>query len=232
MSTVIRVALIGGASHAGKSTTARAVAARLGGEAISTDSLARHPGRPWPTPTWVVPDHVAEHYRTLTPDALLASVLAHYGRMWPMVRERIEARAAGEDAAPLVLEGSALWPELVAELDLPTVRAVWLTADDTLFDARISGESRLDQADPAGRQLIESFAARTRLYNATMLAQAGRLGLPLVEVTPAMSQDEVTDAVLAALEILPSPLRGGVGGGGVGPVSELRIIALKRPASS
>jgi 2-phosphoglycerate kinase len=203
VSEATRVALIGGTSHVGKSTTARALAARLGGGAISTDSLARHPGRPWPTPTWVVPEHVAEHYRTLTPDELIASVLAHYGRMWPMVREMIEARAADENAAPLVLEGSALWPAFVAELNLPAVRAVWLTADDALLDARIRRESRFDAADPAGGQLIESFAARTRLYNATMLAQIRRLGLPLVEVTAAMSPDEVTDAVLAALDPHP-----------------------------
>ena len=205
MSDALRVALIGGTSHAGKSTTARAVAARLGGEALSTDKLARHPGRPWPTPTWVVPDHVAEHYRTLTPDELIVSVLAHYGRVWPMARELIEARAADESAAPLVLEGSALWPELVAELDMPGVRAVWLTADDALFDARIRRESRHAEAKPAGRQLIESFAARTRLYNVRMVAQARRLGLPLVEVAAAMSEDEVTDAVLKALGISPHP---------------------------
>jgi 2-phosphoglycerate kinase len=205
LGAALRVALIGGTSHAGKSTTARAVAARLGGEAVSTDSLARHPGRPWPTPTWVVPDHVAEHYRTRSPDDLLASVLDHYGRMWPMVRERIEARVADAASPPLVLEGSALWPELVTGLDLPAVRAVWLTADDSVFDARIRRESRFDAADPDGRQLIESFAARTRLYNATMLGQVRRLGLPLVEVTAAMSPDEVTDAVLEALEASPHP---------------------------
>ena len=195
----MKVALIGGTSHSGKSTTARAVAARLGGEAVSTDSLARHPGRPWPTPTWVMPDHVAEHYRTLTTDALIASVLVHYARMWPMVRDKIETRVADEHALPLVLEGSALWPELVAELDLPGVRAVWLTADDDLLDVRIRVESRHGEAEPAGRQLIESFAARTRLYKAAMLAHVRRLGLPLVEVTAAMSPDDVSAAVLAAL---------------------------------
>jgi 2-phosphoglycerate kinase len=199
LSEAVRVALIGGTSHTGKTTTARAVVAQLGWETVSTDSLARHPGRPWPKPDWAVPDHVAEHYRTLAPDALIASVLAHYGRMWPMVRELIEARADDEEAAPLVLEGSALWPELVAELDRPAVRAVWLTADDALFDARIRRESRLDEAEPAGRQLIERFAARTRLYNATMMAQVRRLGLPHVEVTAAMSEHDVADAVLAAL---------------------------------
>jgi 2-phosphoglycerate kinase len=197
LAEALRVALIGGASHAGKSTTARAVAARLGWEAISTDSLARHPGRPWPKPDWAVPEHVAEHYRTLTPDALIASVLTHYRGMWPMVRDLIHRRAAEEGA--VVLEGSALWPELVAALDMPAVCAVWLTADDALLTERIRRESRFDDADPVGRQLIESFAARTRLYGATMMAQVRRLGLAYVEVTATMSQDDVTGAVLAAL---------------------------------
>ena len=199
MSDPLKVALIGGTSHVGKSTTAQALAARLGGEARSTDKMARHPGRPWPTPTWVVPEHVAEHYRTLTPDALLADVLAHYGRMWPMVRELIETRAADASAPTLVLEGSALWPEFVADLDSPGVRAVWLSADNASLDARIRRESRYETADAAGRQLIESFAARTRLYNETMLTHVRRLGLPLVEVTAAMAPEEIADAVLAAL---------------------------------
>ncbi len=204
MSNAIRVVLIGGTSHAGKSTTATALAARLGAEAISTDKLARHPGRPWPTPTWVVPDHVAEHYATLTTEELIASVLAHYGRMWPMVRELIETRAGDADAPPLVLEGSALWPERVAEIKLTTVRAVWLTADDPVFDARIRRESRFDQADPAGRRLIERFAARTRLYNATMMQAVKRLGLPFFTVTAGMTEDEVVDACLAKLGVVGS----------------------------
>jgi 2-phosphoglycerate kinase len=208
LSNVVRVALIGGTSHAGKSTTARAVAARLGWETISTDSLARHPGRPWPTPTWVVPDHVAEHYATLTTDALIESVLAHYRRMWPMVRELIEARAADADAAPLVLEGSALWPELVAALDLPTVRAVWLTADDGLFDGRIRRESGFEAAGPAGRQLIESFAARTRRYNAMMMQVVKRAGQAFVTVTADMTEDDVADACLAKLGVAGSANQG------------------------
>jgi hypothetical protein len=43
-----RVVLIGGTSNVGKSTLAQAVAERLGFEYLSTDGLARHPGRPWP----------------------------------------------------------------------------------------------------------------------------------------------------------------------------------------
>jgi hypothetical protein len=103
-----------------------------------------------------------------------------------------------------VLEGSALWPELVAELDLPTVRAIWLTADDAVFDARIRHESGFEQAGPAGRQLIESFAARTRLYNATMMQAVRRIGLPFVTATAEMTEDEMAVACLAKLGVAGS----------------------------
>lgn len=59
-----KVILLGGTSHAGKSTLARAVASSLGWRTLSTDQLARHPGRPWALPPQFVPTHVDEHYRT------------------------------------------------------------------------------------------------------------------------------------------------------------------------
>lgn len=57
-----KVILIGGALHAGKSTLAKTLALKLGWRYVSTDSLARHPGRPWKPKPNRVPDHVAEHY--------------------------------------------------------------------------------------------------------------------------------------------------------------------------
>jgi 2-phosphoglycerate kinase len=142
MTEAFRVALIGGTSHVGKSTTAAAVAARLGWEARSTDGLARHPGRPWPAGGRPVPPHVAEHYSTLAPDQLIASVMAHYrGKVWPIVQSLVAERA-GARGTPLVLEGSALLPDLVATLVRPAVRAVWLTAGEALIEVRVRRESR------------------------------------------------------------------------------------------
>ncbi len=42
-----RVILIGGSSHVDKSTLAQSLTAKLGWNYLSTDNLARHPGRPW-----------------------------------------------------------------------------------------------------------------------------------------------------------------------------------------
>lgn len=83
----VRVVLIGGTSNVGKSTVGHAVAEKVGFDCLTTDGLARHPGRPWRTPEWEVPAHVAEHYGSLTVDELIASVLGHYDRLWPRIEE-------------------------------------------------------------------------------------------------------------------------------------------------
>jgi 2-phosphoglycerate kinase len=186
-----RVILIGGTSHAGKSSLAREMAGRLGYEALSTDKLARHPGRPWRQADAPIPPHVIEHYATLAPEALITSVLQHYGRMWPMVRELIETRAADPAADGLVLEGSALWPEQAVAVLGEHAAGFWVHADEALIEARMRRESRYESAEPAERALIDAFLERTRRYQRLMLGAVARLGLPSLRV----GQDEPIEAV-------------------------------------
>jgi 2-phosphoglycerate kinase len=192
----IRVLLIGGTSHSGKSTLAAVLAQRLGWHQISTDQLARHPGRPWRTPPDRVPAHVADHYRSLSVDALLDDVLRHYQRLWPTIESIITAHATDPSAECVVMEGSALWPEAVATLSLDTVAAVWLTATPRLLQERIAAESRLEQAAPPERWLIEQFAERTLRYNERMLEAIKHLGLPSIDVEALPSPDALVEVCL------------------------------------
>jgi len=172
-----RLFLIGGSSHAGKSTLAEAVANHLGCRCISTDSLAKHPGRPWRNPPEQPPPHVVEHYRNLSLDQMMQSVLAHYRSMWsPLVLPLIES---GER---LVLEGSALLPELVSQLDMQHVRAIWLVAAEGVLERRITAESDYDSRDPDARFLIDKFAQRAVAFNRFVGDEASRLSLQKIEV--------------------------------------------------
>lgn len=179
-----KLLLLGGSSHAGKSTLAQAIAAKLGWDCQSTDSLARHPGRPWNHTTGIVKPHVIEHYATLEPEDLLTDVLAHYERnVLPLVETIMRERLESPDSSGLVLEGSALWPDFADRLlSEPRVTAVWLTADDAVFTQRIHTESRRSEATAEGGVLIDKFLARTLLYNQRMRDIATRRGLPLLEV--------------------------------------------------
>ena len=178
----LRVLLIGGTSNVGKSTVAQAVADKLGFELMSTDKLARHPGRPWRTPTWEVPAHVVEHYGSLAPDELITSVLDHYERLWPRVEDLITAYATGGGAtAGLVLEGSALWPARVARLEIPYTSAVWLTADDSVLRARVRASGHYETATAEEQHLMDKFLARTERYQTLMLDAVDSLGLARID---------------------------------------------------
>jgi 2-phosphoglycerate kinase len=189
-----RAVLIGGTSHAGKSTLAVALAARLGGEARSTDRLARHPGRPWATPPDAVPPHVAEHYRTLDVDELMASVVAHYLRLAPQIAELV---AAARPKAPLVLEGSALLPETVAPLVAGDVVSVTLLAPAEMIAARMRIESRYAERDAEGRRLIDAFFARAVAFNRLLAEQATETGLPVIDLSDRLTTDALADHLAA-----------------------------------
>ena len=177
----VRCILIGGSSHVGKSTLAAAWASALGWQVVSTDSLARHPGRPWPVAGRKVPAHVVEHYRTLSDGQLLESNLVHYRGMWPTI-ERLVRTHAEAPTSGLVLEGSGCWPDEAATLGLPRVGAVWLTTTGELISRRIRRQSGYADADAAGRLLIERFICRSQLFNERLAERLAALGLPRGEV--------------------------------------------------
>lgn len=195
----LRVILIGGSSNVGKSTIAQSLAMKLGWKCISTDSLARHPGRPWKVRQKPVPEHVIEHYSSLTIDELITDVLRHYRSMWSDIEALISLHATDPSSDRLVLEGSALWPESVATLDVENVGAIWLTAKNDLFKRRISDASRYEEVSTQERYLIQKFLGRTLSYNEKMMAAIKRLGLTSVDVEDSFSVDELSEMCLGIL---------------------------------
>lgn len=182
--TNLRVVLIGGSSHAGKSTVAESLAAKLGWSYLSTDKLAAHPGRPWRRrPEDKVMDIVAEHYLSLSVDELMEDVLRHYRvNVWPKVEEIVASHCNQASKGGLVLEGSALWPEFTKSMDFDKVSALWLTADEETFRQRIYTNSRYRTKAPREREMVDKFLQRTVAYNARMVDIVNRQGFMLVDV--------------------------------------------------
>ena len=197
-----RVLLIGGTSHAGKSTLATEIAARLGWACHSTDKLARHPGRPWRTPPAAVPDHVREHYLAHPPEALLAAVLEHYREnVLPPARTLITAHSSETATEGLVLEGSALLPELVADSAFPRVAAVWLVPNNEQVEQRIRLNSRYPIRSPAERSLIDAFVARSHRYNDWLRAELHQRNLPAIDPGAALPDATWIDDLLSRLRL-------------------------------
>lgn len=195
-----RVLMIGGTSHAGKTTLARNIAERLGWFCTSTDKLARHPGRPWSQNGSDVPAHVREHYLILSAADLMASAIAHYQSVWPAIEEIIAQQLAASSVTEgLVIEGSAVLPGYIASLKRPEVSAVWVTASEELFETRIRKESNYAAAPAESRLLIDKFVERTLSFNRWLMANVEQLGLPCIVIDDAGSIDCLIDAVWDAL---------------------------------
>ena len=189
--------LIGGSSHVGKSTLAEFLASKLGWDCISTDRLARHPGRPWKAKPEKVPEHVVEHYLTLPVDELITDVLRHYrDNVWPIVETLVTSRATDLSTERLIMEGSALWPESVVTLGLDNVAALWLTASDNLFERRIYKNSEYKKKTPQEKILIDKFLKRTMVYNEGMNVSINRLGLASIDIEILSSLEELSQKCL------------------------------------
>lgn len=203
-----RVILISGSSHIGKSTLGRSLAAKLGWNYLSTDTLARHPGRPWvSTKVKTIPEHVVQHYQNLSVEALVLDVLDHYqNNVLPQIEATVHAHTIDLLRKCLVIEGSALWPRFVTNLvNKNGVKAIWLTASEEFFRSRILAESNFDNVSQNQQYLIQKFLARTLLYDQLMREEVERFGFICVDLeslsmTKSMT-DELTKKCLESINV-------------------------------
>ena len=195
----VKVILIGGSSHTGKSTTARSLAKIIGWRCLSTDSLARHPGRPWRDNPNDIPKHVVEHYSTLAVNELFADVLKHYWNVWQKVEEIISLQVNDPANGCLIIEGSAIWPEFIVSHHPVSTKAIWLTADQALFKKRIYRASSYDRVSIKERFLIDKFLQRTVFFNEKMMPILNQHHLANIEVNDSISPDEIAETCLNLL---------------------------------
>ena len=143
-----------------------------------------------------MPEHVEEHYSSLTADELLADVLNHYRiNVVPHVRDIVQRYESGVENRCAVIEGSALWPEFVEDLARsPSVEAIWLVASDQVLQQRIYSESNYANASPRQKRLIDKFLQRTLTYSDRMNRALEELDLRFVTVG-AESPAELTNVL-------------------------------------
>ena len=192
--------LIGGTSHTGKSSLAAALTGDAGWLSLSTDSFARHPGRPWAIPPAAVPSHVSDYYLSLSTEAQIADVLNHYRSLWPEIEALAIWHASRPSTKRLVLEGSALLPDLVATLATNEIASVWLVAREELIRGRIQRESQYASMEPRQRELVDRFVERSVTFNCLVAEACGRHGSDRIDVDSDLSPEDLRDVVLARID--------------------------------
>lgn len=168
--------LVGGTSHTGKSTLSASLATAFNYEVLSTDKMARHPGRPWPHAR----PHVAEFYRNLSADSIHTFLRHHHENLWPSVKRLVEDRLAAKTYC--ILEGSALRPEFLAEIAGPQNVCICLYASAELIQKRIYANSHYADLPPELRSLVDAFLERSVRDNEANALAAKQHGIQLIDV--------------------------------------------------
>jgi 2-phosphoglycerate kinase len=194
-----KVILIGGAPLVGKTTVARKLAARLEYSCLSTDDLIQavialtteqsHPHL-----------HLLEHkddrqyFITHSVARLVADAQIRNQAVWPAVKKIIMNH--GRYTTPIIVEGWALMPEKVAQLEMGQVASLWLVASPQVFEQRVRQESEFFRSTAMEEVFIRKFIDRSTICNDNLRKAAGALNLPLVEVAPQSGADEIVDFCL------------------------------------
>ena len=205
LNSEIRVILIGGSSHIGKTTLGKSLADKLDWNYVSTDSLGKHPGRPWiDGNTKVVKEHVAKHYKSLSVEDLLSDVLLHYQQnTLPQVETLVNDCISNLSNKHLLIEGSALYPRFIKYLiDTENVLGIWFIASDRLFKNRILQESNYYNVDEEKKYLIQKFLARTLLYNQKIEKDISDLNFNCIHVESVKTLEELMQQCLKKLTFI------------------------------
>jgi hypothetical protein len=195
---------IGGGSGAGKSTTARRMAARHGLRLYATDDvMADHARRSTPVDSPFLSEFAAmnmdERWVSRPPETMLETFHWFRGEGFGLIIDdllRLPPRPV------VIAEGFRLLPHLVAPLLAEPSQALWLLPTPAFrraaFESRRSlWEIARKTSDP-GKALL-NLLERDRLFTERLRKETESLGLRVIKIDATTSEDDLAERVEGAL---------------------------------
>ena len=183
--------LLLGTSHVGKSTCAKAIGDKYGLKVVSTDSLGRHPGRPWTG----VPSEVLEFYSNMSDDAIYWFLRVHHQNMRAVIDAVLKAQKD-----PFILEGAALRPENLVQSEQSKFVPVCLYVADNVLKERILANAMNAPKDVT--LATHRFLERSLRENSALEQSARQHGITCLDVTGMTLSEQVQsiDALFCGTE--------------------------------
>jgi 2-phosphoglycerate kinase len=194
---------LGGGSGAGKSTIARRLAAQHGLGLYATDvAMAAHDGRITRHDAPFLSEFKAmsmdERWMNRSPETMLETFHWYRGEGFGLIIEDL-LRFPAEPGA--IAEGFRLLPRLVKPLLTTPYHAVWLLPTPEFRRAAFASRGSLWEiarktSDP--EKALQNLLERDRMFTDRLRQEAGRLDLPVIEISTAMTEDGLARRVTEA----------------------------------
>ena len=188
--------MIGGSPRVGKSTAAALLASKLVRPCISTDDIGEAlqsvldigPMKGYPYP---------DYYAMRTKQELIDDIIVYHKKVEPAIARLVEVHSRW--GSPIIMEGWALYPELVRRIENAQVFSVWLIAEPGLFERRMRRNSAfLDNATEPGK-VKEGYLHRSEWHNQTLLGQCRAGQRNAIHVDVSMGPEEIVGSIMELL---------------------------------
>lgn len=185
--------ILTGTSHSGKSTLARQIGDATSWQVLSTDQMARHPGRPWQT----IPAAVQEYYLRLSDETIHWFLQIHHQNMQPLIRQKLEELYKTRQG--FILEGAALRPEYITNWPTENALVCCLYVKENVLRERIKQASAYNQQKPDTKIMTDKFLERSLRENEAFANAAHKHNIPLADTSHFTSLQDLTTRLITCL---------------------------------
>jgi len=188
-----KVILIGGSPRVGKSTAAALLASKLLRPCVSTDDIGLalqsvldiDPMKGYPYP---------DYYAMRTKQELIDDIIAYHKKLEPAIARLAEVHS--QWGSPIIMEGWALYPELVRRIENAQVFSVWLIAEPGLFESRMRRNSGFLEGATEPEKVIEGYLHRSQWHNQALLGQCRAGQRNVIFVGESTTTEEIVGTLL------------------------------------
>jgi len=163
-----KVILIGGSPMTGKSTVAMALASELKWACLSADDI----GEVLQTVTNINPmrgQNYSDYYMNTDKEQLIEDIKKYHAQIKPAIKRLIDIHRTW--STPIIIEGWALYPDIMDDLETEAVKSVWLIADKQLLETRLKSNASFYKNAGDPEKMIENYLFRSQWHNEFLLQQ-------------------------------------------------------------
>ena len=175
----------------GKSTISVLLAARLLYPCISADDI----GEILQTVSDINPmkdTFYLDYYANTDKDRLIEDIVAYHKHLETPIRRLIEIHSSW--GSPLIIEGWALYPNMIAEIKSDNIFSVWLIAENDLLKQRMI-QSNFYQDANNPEKVIDNYLYRSEWHNKIIWKQCRDANQKFLMIGENTEPDEIVASI-------------------------------------
>lgn len=152
----------------GKSTVAKIIASKLEWPCISTDDI----GEVLQTVTDINPmkgQDYTDYYINTDKEKLIEDIIKYHAQIESAIKKLIDIHSTWGN--PIIIEGWALYPDILDDLDTEEVKSVWLIANKQLLESRLQSNTSFYKDTENPEKMLENYLYRSLWHNDFLLEQ-------------------------------------------------------------